>query len=149
MTSGCDSGVEDAIEKFSPRSNTSTKALLSRVARTSACGSVVQEDCGVPDTCGSCGDSKYRTPDNSEVFEGAHRETTRSVLMLPVSGRRPSAQEAEEIIQYERVDLEHVEEWTQAAFPAYATRGATSKKQAAQRETAMAEDMSEKKQVCS
>ena len=43
---------------------------------------------------------------------------------------------------------EHVEEWTQAASPAeidehLAKRDAASKKQAAQRETVIAEDMSE------
>ena len=54
----------------------------------------------------------------------------------------------------ERVDLEHVEEWTQATFLAeivgnLAKRDAASKKQAAQRETAIAKDMSEKQQLCS
>ena len=53
-----------------------------------------------------------------------------------------SAKEAKEIIQFERVDLEHVEEWTKVPFPAeidenLAKRDAAFKKQAA-RETANA-----------
>ena len=55
---------------------------------------------------------------------------------------------AEEIIHFERVDPKHVEELAQAAFPAeidehLGKRDAASKKQAAQRETVIAEDMSE------
>ena len=48
MKSASNSGVENAIEIFPPRSSTTTKALLSSVARISAYDSVVQEDCGVP-----------------------------------------------------------------------------------------------------
>ena len=48
MTSACNSGIGNAIERFPPRSSTSTKASLSRVARISAYDSVVQEDYGVP-----------------------------------------------------------------------------------------------------
>ena len=64
-----------------------------------------------------------------------------------------SSKEAKEIIQFERVDPGHVEECTQAAFPAeidehLAKRDAASKKQAAQRETAITKDLSEKHQVC-
>ena len=63
--------------------------------------------------------------------------------MLSLNGRRPTKKEAEEIIQFERVDPEHVYEWTQAAFPAetgenLAKRDAASKKRAAQRETSRA-----------
>ena len=47
MTSACNSGVKNAMERFSPRSSASTKALLSRDARKSANDSDVQEDCGV------------------------------------------------------------------------------------------------------
>ena len=57
-------------------------------------------------------------------------------------------------IRFERVDPAHVEEWTQAAVPAeidehLAKRDAASRKQAAQRETAIAQDMSEEQRVCS
>ena len=48
MTSAGNSEVENTIERFSHRSSTSTKSLLSRVARTSASDLVVQEDRGVP-----------------------------------------------------------------------------------------------------
>ena len=47
MTSVCEAEVENTIERFSHISSTSTKSLLSRIARTSAYDSVVQEDRGV------------------------------------------------------------------------------------------------------
>ena len=50
--------------------------------------------------------------------------------------------EAKEITQFERADLEHVEEWTQAAFPAeddekFSKREAANTKQTTQRVTAV------------
>ena len=56
-----------------------------------------------------------------------------------------SAKEDKEITLFARVDPERVEEWTQAAFPAeidgnLAKRDAASKKQTAQRKTAIAEE---------
>ena len=43
-----------------------TRAILSRVVRTSACDSVVQEDCGVPDGTEHSPSTKH--PDSPEVF---------------------------------------------------------------------------------
>ena len=44
MTSASNSEVENSIERFPHRSSTSTRASLSRVVKTSAHGSVVQEE---------------------------------------------------------------------------------------------------------
>ena len=44
MTSACNSEVENTIQKFPHKSSTSTRALLSRVVKTSGHGSAVQED---------------------------------------------------------------------------------------------------------
>ena len=74
MTSARNSGVEKAIGKFPPRSSTSTKALLSRVARTSACDSVVQEDCGVPNGTDV---SRFWSSDTRDSY-GGDRETHRA-----------------------------------------------------------------------
>ena len=67
MTGACNSGVENTIGRFSPRSSTWTEALLSGVVRTSAHDSVVQEDCGVPN---GTEDSRFwssGTRDSSQV----------------------------------------------------------------------------------
>ena len=67
---------------------------MSRVARTSAYGPVAQEG----------------LPGNLDRIQKSSKVLTEFKVV--------SAKEAKEVIQFERVDLEHVEEWAQVAFPA-------------------------------
>ena len=64
MTSACDSEVE----RIAHSSSTLTRTMLSRVVRTSAHESVVQEDCGVLNGTEDSPSAKH--PDRPEVFEG-------------------------------------------------------------------------------
>ena len=68
MTSACNSEVENTSENVAHRSSTLTRTMLSRVVRTSAHESVVQEDCGVPNGTEDSPSAKH--PDRPEVFEG-------------------------------------------------------------------------------
>ena len=69
------------VSGFLPRSSTSTKALLYRLARTSPHESVVQEDCEFPMVQKTQGFFEWHAgqlpsinhPDSSEVFEDVHR----------------------------------------------------------------------------
>ena len=60
--------VENTSERIPHRSSTSKRAVLSIVARTSACESVAQEHCGVPHGTEDSLSTKH--PDSPEVFEG-------------------------------------------------------------------------------
>ena len=60
--------IQKGIEKFPPRSSTSTRVLLSRVVKTSGYGSVVQEELS-----GDLFSWNREVTESSEVREVAHR----------------------------------------------------------------------------
>ena len=60
--------VESTSERIPHRSSTSKRELPLLVARTSACESVEQEHCGVPNGTEDSPSTKH--PDSPEVFEG-------------------------------------------------------------------------------
>ena len=93
MTGACNSGVENAIERFPPRSSTSTKALFSalqgeelliQLCKKTVKFPIVQKIQGfgrvVPNTQTAQKSSKVLTEFKLEL-----QETPRSVLMLPLS----------------------------------------------------------------
>ena len=124
MTSACNSGVENTIGRFSPRSSTSTGALLSGVVRTSAHDSVVQEDCGVPNgtedsrfsssgTRDSCQVSTIQTVQKFSKMLTGVKSVTQGAACVKVDHEVSVDASVEQLKAIsEKSKLEHVEEWT-------------------------------------
>ena len=151
------------IEKFPHRSSTSTRVLLARVVKTSGYCSLVQEDC-LEISCGGTVKSQrvQKSAKLLTVFKLVLHETTRSSLLLSLKSLRPAAkdslqadtersrtspiaQDTKEIVKFEHIDHEQVDEKQQAVLRAkfrenLAKQNAVSKKRSTMREMSAAEE---------
>ena len=88
MKSASNSGVENTCDRFPPRSSTTTKVLLSRVARISAYDSVVQEDCGVPNGTVHWPDRLGRSHDARQLPQAQQTERVVDISVVPLGYAR-------------------------------------------------------------